>query len=121
MLLMYLFPMGASSPSMSMSMSSSSHAILDPGIGLLLAFLFFGSAIFTLASPNKGASHHGTHSFAPAHALVTVGADGEQPATGETAHDARSGFGETIASPRFEDLSHVVMCLGMGFMLILML
>ena len=61
MLLMYWFPKGSSPVSMGMSMSSSSHAMLDPGIGVILAFTFAGSAIFTLASPNKGASHHGTH------------------------------------------------------------
>ena len=59
MLLMYLFPAGASSGAMSMSMGSSSSARIDPGLSLLLAVVFFASAIFTLASPIKGVSHHG--------------------------------------------------------------
>ncbi len=47
-----------------MSMAESSRARIDPGLSLLLAFVFFASAVFTLASPNKGASHHGTHARA---------------------------------------------------------
>ena len=62
MILMYLYPMGATGAAMSMTGSSpSSHGILDPGLGLLLAVTFFGSAIFTLGSSHKGSSHHGTH------------------------------------------------------------
>jgi hypothetical protein len=119
MLLMYWFPMGSSTAGM--SMSASSHRMLDPGIGLLLAFIFFGSAIFTLASPNKGASHHGRH---PVHhpALAAVGApvlEAVSEPAGEAA--ARSGLISVVTSPRLEDLSHVVMAVGMGFMLILML
>ena len=65
MLLMYVFPAAARSGAMSMSMSmTSSNARIDPGLSLLLAFVFFASVIFTLASPNKGASHHGTHARA---------------------------------------------------------
>ena len=64
MLLMYVFPGGASSGAMSMSMASSSSARIDPGLSLLLAFVFFASAVFTLASPIKGVSHHGRHSRA---------------------------------------------------------
>jgi Domain of unknown function (DUF5134) len=122
MLMMYWFPMGSSTTGMSMSMSSSSHAILDPGIGLLLAFLFFGSAIFTLASPNKGASHHGTHVLPHVRVLATAGAPSEDGAeeVGSFRH-ATSGPLARITSPVLEDLSHVVMCVGMGFMLILML
>jgi len=122
MLLMYLYPVGATGAAMSMSGSSSgSHGILDPGIGLILAVMFFGSAIFTLASPKKGASHHGTHrrhvrayaSVGPASVESTIPAD-------STALAWRRGAG-VLTSPRLEDVSHVVMCVGMGFMLILML
>ncbi len=123
MLLMFEYPMGAPSPSGAMAMSSSSHGILDPGIGLLLAFAFFGSAIFTLASPNKGASHHGTHVRRPCtRVYATVG--GSEPIIAverENAPEPLTGFAAALASPRLEDLSHVVMCVGMGFMLILML
>lgn len=121
MLLMYWFPMGASPAAMSMSMSSSSHRILDPGVSLLLAFTFFASAVFTLASPNKGASHHGRHAVHH-RSLVAVGAragGGELELAEEL--QAPSGFASVVASPRLEDLSHVVMCVGMGFMLVLML
>jgi hypothetical protein len=122
MLMMYWYPMGASSASMSMSMSSSSHGILDPGVGFLLAFLFFGSAIFTLASPNKGASHHGSHLVARRRVLATAGAPGEEiEEEGDSFLHATTGPLAVITSPRLEDLSHVVMCVGMGFMLILML
>jgi hypothetical protein len=122
MLMMYWFPMGSSSTGMSMSMSSPSHAVLDPGIGLLLAFLFFGSAIFTLASPVKGISHHGSHAQARKRALIAVGADGTSSGDGtETFAHASTGLLSVITSPELEDLSHVLMCIGMGFMLILML
>jgi Domain of unknown function (DUF5134) len=122
MLMMYWFPAGASSGAMSMEMSSSSHGILDPGIGLLLAFLFFGSAIFTLASPIKGASHHGSHALARTRALATAGASGEEVGEGPQGfRHASAGPLASITSPRLEDLSHVVMVIGMGFMLILML
>jgi hypothetical protein len=123
MLLMFEYPMGAPSPSGAMAMSSPSHGILDPGIGLLLAFAFFGSAIFTLASPNKGASHHGTHVRRP---RTRVYAAVSGPAAiveveRDSAPQPLTGFAAALASPRLEDLSHVVMCVGMGFMLILML
>ena len=122
MLFMYWFPMGASQSGMGMSMSSSSHAMLDPGIGLVLIAAFVCSAIFTLASPNKGASHHGTHALrVPAYAGVgRSGLDGEGAPTTDP-HESWPGFASVLANPRFEDLSHVVMCLGMAFMLILML
>ena len=121
MILMYLYPVGATGAAMSMTGSSpSSHGILDPGLGLLLAVTFFGSAIFTLGSSHKGSSHHGTHRRHLA-AYATVGAPaptGQAPVDSTTA--ARRGFG-ILATPVLEDLSHVVMCIGMGFMLILML
>jgi Domain of unknown function (DUF5134) len=123
MLLMYWFPMGASPVSMSMSMSSSSHRILDPGIGLVLAFTFIASAIFTLASPVKGVSHHGSH-VARAPAYVASGKAGnlDRHITQTTdPNQSWPGFASTLARPRLEDFSHVVMCLGMAFMLVLML
>jgi len=119
MLLMYVFPAGASSGAMSMSMASSSSARIDPGLSLLLAFVFFASAIFTLASPVKGVSHHGRHSRVYAMsgpAGGTVGApNGPAPAA------AAGGALGLISAPWLEDASHVVMCVGMGFMLILMI
>jgi len=119
MLLMYWYPMGASAGS-SMSMSASSSAAkLDPGLGLLLAVAFFASAIFTLANPVKGVSHHGSH----IRQLVMCGAPGAGPADATTGSGTRSvgAVEAAVTAPWLEDASHVVMCIGMGFMLILML
>jgi hypothetical protein len=120
MILMYWFPIGVTSGSGSMSMSGAPGGVhLDAGVGLLLALIFLGSAVFTLASPNKGASHHGSH--LPAYAMSgAVDADAPTsphggPADGSTAH-----VESAVAIPWLEDLSHVVMCIGMAFMLILM-
>jgi hypothetical protein len=122
MLLMYWYPMGASgTSSMSMSGASSSHAILDPGISLILAFVFFGSAIFTLASPNKGASHHGTHNRARTFSYVDTDGRASSATPAEVSPHPSIGFAAALTRPQLEDISHVVMCLGMGFMLILML
>ncbi len=123
MLLMYLYPIGSSSRvSMSMSMASGG-AKLDPGVGFLLAVIFFGSAVFTLASPVKGVSHHGSHAFAYA-PKVAVGAMASGDAqSGSPQHDPPH-VGEleaVVTTPWLEDASHVVMCFAMGFMLILML
>jgi hypothetical protein len=117
MLLMYWYPAGMSAGS-SMSMSASSSAAkLDPGLGLLLAMAFFASAIFTLASPVKGASHHGRH----VPVLAMSGAPGGVQRN-ESSEDRSVGAVETaITTPWLEDASHVVMCIGMGFMLILMI
>jgi hypothetical protein len=120
MLLMYMFPAAARSGAMSMAMSmASSRARIDPGLSLLLAFVFFASVIFTIASPNKGASHHGTH----ARAYAMSGAAGgtvEAPA-GQAVPSTGRGAVRLITDPRLEDASHVVMAVGMGFMLILMI
>ena len=118
MLLMYWFPMSASTESMSMSMPSTGSK-LDPGLGFVLACILFASAIFTLASPNKGASHHGTH--APAYAMS--GAAGSAASARDSGDEVTPvvGIERLLATPRLEDASHVVMCVAMGFMLILML
>ncbi len=118
MLLMYLFPAGAPSGSMAMSMASSSSARIDPGLSFLFAFVFFASAIFTLASPTKGVSHHGRH--ARAYAMSGTGAGPVESQSGPAPAAARGAM-EQITAPWLEDASHVVMCVGMGFMLILMI
>ncbi len=105
---------------MSMSMSASPTAAkLDPGLGLLLAVLFFASAVFTLASPARGASHHGTH--VPVYAISGVATSPAPPAIGERGRPPVGAVEALITAPWLEDASHVVMCIGMGFMLILML
>jgi hypothetical protein len=116
MLLMYWFPMGSSTGAMSMSASTTGPK-LDSGVAFVVAFILFASAIFTLASPNKGASHFGSH--APAYAMV-----GASESDGPEVH-SEVGTGavlvdDVVATPWLVDLSHVVMCIAMGFMLLLM-
>jgi len=124
MILTYGFPMvqavASTTPAGGMAMSmSAGRAHLDPGLGLLLVLVFLGSAIFTLASPVKGASHHGSHVRAYAMSGAAGGTDPESPHGGEA---GPAGTVESaVALPWLEDLSHVVMCIGMSFMLILML
>ena len=101
-----------------MSMSASTTGPkLDPGVAFVVAFILFASAIFTLASPNKGASHFGSH--APAYALVgAAGSDAQRfPRRGT---GAAVVLDEIVATPWLVDVSHVVMCIAMGFMLLLM-
>ena len=102
-----------------MSMASSSSARIDPGLSLLLAFAFFASAVFTLASPNKGASHHGTH--ARAYAMSGAAGGTVEAPSGQTLPRPVVARSDVITAPWLEDASHVVMAIGMGFMLILMI
>ena len=120
MLLMYVFPAGARSGTMSMSIASSSSARIDPGLSLLLAVAFFASAVFTLASPNKGASHHGTHSRVYAMSGAAAGGTTQAP-RGQALTSTGRGAVRLITEPRLEDASHVVMAVSMGFLLILMI
>ena len=80
MLLMYWFPMqtgrGTSMAGMSMSSSGST---LDPGLAFILVSILCASSIFTLASPYKGASHHGRHS--PAYAMSGSAGTGTETQT----------------------------------------
>jgi hypothetical protein len=114
MLLMYRYPLGSMAGVTGMAMSSSGSR-LDPGIGFVLTVTFLASAIFTLASPVKGASHHGTHAFA----YATAAADGDRGSEHSLSHGA-SVLETAVTTPWLEDLSHVAMCIAMGFMLILM-
>jgi hypothetical protein len=120
MLLMYWFPAGASLPgsmSMSMSMSMSTGAArLDPGVALAVAFLLFGSAIFTIASPHRGATYFGTHCGG-----TRPSTDIEVESGWGAAADAPSGLSDAIARPVLLDASHVLMAVAMGVMLILMI
>ena len=94
----------------SMSMGLASITRIDPGLTLVLAFLLLGSAVFTLASPVKGISHHGSRLQSAVR--TTTGAD--------AAPVLLSGIERVIAAPLLEDVSHVAMCIAMAFMLILM-
>ncbi len=113
MLLMYWFPLGASTGAMAMSTSAASGRT-DPGLAFLIAFVLFGSAIFTIASPNKGATHFGTH--CGPRATVTA-SDGRVV----VAAPATTRVAGIIGTPSLLDASHVVMSVGMGLMLILMI
>ena len=117
MLLMYLFPPGSTPGATGMSMSMSAGAAkLDPGLGFVLAVTFLASAIFTLASPVKGVSHHGSHAFA----YAAMGAAGTEDSASSHGNGA-STVEATLTTPWLEDSSHVAMAVAMGFMLILML
>jgi hypothetical protein len=109
MLLMYWFPSGTSPHAVSMTASATGGRI-DPGLSFLIAFVLFGSAIFTVASPNKGATHFGTHG---GDRVLVPASDG--PAT------AASRLAGIVATPSLVDASHVVMSTAMGLMLILMI
>jgi len=117
MLLMYWFPGGSTAGVMSMSMSAHS-ARIDPGLAFVVAFILFGSAIFTIASPNRGATHFGTHG-----SMQDAGWDGAA-STGavrsavaiQAVPDTRTTFALVGA-----DATHVIMSVAMGFMLILMI
>ncbi len=111
MLLMYWFPMT--------TISMRSGARLDPGAGFVLAVLLFGSAIFTVAAPVKGASHHGARVRAYAMAQ-----SGESSSSASLAGSDASPVGTLeafLTTPWLEDASHVLMCVAMGFVLILAL
>jgi hypothetical protein len=117
MLLMYWFPMQMVSTTSMASMSmASTGARLDPGLAFLLAATLCASAVFTLASPYKGASHHGTHS----QLYVTSGSSGSGSTVGRSEGGSIS-VGALVSTPWLEDASHVVMCVAMAFMLVLMI
>jgi hypothetical protein len=119
MLLMYWFPMGTSSGAMSMSMSSASAGRLDPGLALVLTFSLCASAIFTLASPVKGRTHFGSH--APLYAMSgATGRDVDAGRSGGACSPRAVGIEGIVATPWLVDVSHVVMCVAMAFMLILL-
>lgn len=119
MLLMYWFPasMSAQGGGMGSAMGSGMGsqmggrgvpAHVDPGLVLLLAVALFASAIFTLASPRKGWSVYG--------AVVPPGL-AAATADGSVADEVEAA----VAPPLLVDVTHVVMCVAMGFMLVLML
>jgi hypothetical protein len=115
MILMYAFPsvarngsMGSMQMSMPMAMSGGSR--LDPAISLFLALCLLASAIFTVGSPKKGVSHHGSH------ALAYAGAGG-----GRIPGDRVSPIEGVVTIPWVEDASHVAMCVAMGFLLVLII
>ncbi len=122
MLLMYWFPMGGStvSGSMSMAMSmSSTEGRADPGLVALLALILCTSAIFTLASPTKGRSHFGSH--APSYAFEATSSVASSQGPSADASSAWTAVERAVAAPWLVDVSHAIMCIGMAFMLVLMM
>ena len=117
MLLMYWFPMGSSARAMAVS-ASPTGAKLDPGVAFVVAFILFASAIFTLASPNKGASHFGSH--APAYAMAVATGSEEREGRPLRGSGPAVTLDEIVATPWLVDVSHVLMCVAMGFVLLLM-
>ncbi len=119
MVLMYWFPMGASAgPSMAMG-APAGGGHLDPGLSLALVFSLCASAIFTLASPVKGRTHFGSH--APLYAMAGPPGRTADPAPPDgVAPSSLVSLEGLVATPWLVDLSHVVMCVAMAFMLILL-
>jgi hypothetical protein len=123
MLRMYWFPLQASSGGAMVSMSMAAIGSRpDPGLSFVLVSLLLGSATFTLASPYWGSSHHGTHVVTTAmSAAGGFRALGRSGLEFERRSPAPFGVERHIALPWLEDLSHVVMCIAMGFVLVLMI
>lgn len=121
MMLMYWFPMSGESAGGSMMSggmsATNSPAHLDPGLGYLLAALFLGSAVFTLASQHRGRSHHAVR-VERAVEVMAVGLDGTP--VGVVEATVVETDDEVGSLPWLEDVSHVVMCVAMAFMLVLM-
>lgn len=96
--------------------ASTTNRAVDPGVAFVLAFALFASAIFTLASPAKGKAIYGSHEGAvagPGRSATCSsprGADEQLP-----------GLLGAASKPALVDATHVVMCVAMGFMLVLML
>ncbi len=118
MLLMYWFPSGASPRTGSMSMTTG-VARIDPGVAFVTAFVLFGSALFTVASPNRGATHFGTH-LGPRSRQVAASRSGRSAVQNPDGADL-AGLDATIGRPALLDASHVLMAVAMGLMLILMI
>ena len=117
MILMYWFPAPTTSGALMTSMSMpSTGARIDPGLTFVLVSILCASAIFTLASPYKGASHHGRH--VPIYAI-----SGSSGSAGAVNPSERGSFSAEayVSAPWLEDMSHVVMCVAMAFMLVVMI
>ncbi len=119
MLLMYWFPVQTvgTSPAGSMSLLTKASK-LDPGLAFVLASIFLSSAMFTLASANKGRSHHGTH--VPTYAMSGAARPGTSPRRAERGLIPAGGIPEFVGAPWLEDASHVVLCVLMAFLLFAM-
>jgi hypothetical protein len=120
MLLMYRFPVLASGGTLTGSMAPLTRASrLDPALASVLALTFLSSAIFTLASSNKGRSHHGTH-VAP-FVVSAAGGPGTLAGNADRGFVPGGGVQGLVGAPWLEDASHVVLCVLMAFLLIVMI
>ena len=121
MILMYWFPKGAESRVVSMSMGTGG-ARIDPGLALLVAFVLFASAIFTVASPNRGATHYGSHcAGVPRPTATPIPGRSEGGSVATITAPVTTGVGGFLGRPVFVDVSHVVMSVAMGLMLLFMI
>jgi hypothetical protein len=114
MLLMYWYPaeqMGSMGARSMAQLTKGSH--LDPGISLLLSVVLFASAIFTMASPNRGSSLFGTHH---AQAFVTSVVERDDAQELEVVIESV----RSLSAPWAADGAHIVMAMAMGFMVLLM-
>jgi hypothetical protein len=120
MLLMYRFPVRVrgGSPTGPMSLSSAASR-LDPGLAFVLVLIFFASAILTLDSSARGASHHTPRGSTPA--TSASGGPGSPPIRLERRCGRAGGVRGLADAPRLEDASHVLLCVLMGFLLIVMI
>jgi hypothetical protein len=108
---------GESMGSMSMSMSVSKSPQLDPGVAFLVALSLIASAIITVGSSKKGASHHGSHASTFTRAVGS-------PLLGVDSVDGHSDsflIERIVTTPWVEDAATVAMCVAMGLLLILMM
>jgi hypothetical protein len=118
MILMYAFPgvpSGGLVDPMSMPTQMSGGSRLDPTVALFLALCLFASAIFTIGSSKKGASHHGSHALA--YAGVSGGSLPQDRS--KERHSYTFSIEGVVTTPWVEDASHVAMCVAMGFLLVL--
>ena len=111
--------MGSSAMSMSATGTTADYLFLP----LLFFFALSGSAVWELNDIGRYARFVHSKANLAATALVTVGVGGE----GATAvgiasieEDAAPGATTTWLAPRLEAAAHIVMCIAMGYMLVLM-
>ncbi|MGO8860917.1 MAG: DUF5134 domain-containing protein [Acidimicrobiales bacterium] len=117
--MLYMYWLGTPMDGSNMSMHAASGSAGDPGLTLLLVAVLFGSAVWQLDTISK---------YSPAQAaMATVGATWG-PTGGEHASGCRTEDGNTngdavepFLAPRLEIGCHILMCITMGYMLILML
>lgn len=115
MALMYRFPMQPVSRS-SMGSMAMTASRLDPGVAVVITVILCTSAVFTLDAATRGRSHH-----APRYRLLVSAPPGAQVSPADLERDSSHRGGDAVRAPWPEDASHVVLCVIMGFLLLLMI